>query len=284
MTELLSVGDRVALGRYRPLSRFSGALNFVRKTHRPGLGGAVLACVVSETTGAGPLNIVVRGDLAAVLSLEVRPGEVVFGASILPIRERYDSSLRLQGPGALKRNLAAFRDALREAAPEESLAFLLEPNGAEGRPSTFKTELARELREGYRHIMAGDLKDGASALKGRGFGLTPSGDDFLAGFMLGLHAAAAAPGLDLSSEIRMIRSSSRSRNIFSESFLRCAAEGRFFERAKALTETLFSGDADAVRRSSARLCSIGASSGADLGVGLYSALMLHIPQRERRTL
>jgi len=278
---LLSVGDRVAPGRYRPFSRFSGALAFVREVHRAGLGGAVLACVVREEKGEGPLNIVVRGDLAAVLSLEVRPDAVLFGRRLLPIPRRFDSALRLAGPlsGSIRENLAAFRGALSEG---EGAALLLRP--ARALPPSFQAELAASLREGYDKLLSGDLPGGAKALKGRGQGLTPSGDDLLAGFLLGLRAVEAAFGADLAAERRVVRRAARSRSLFSESFLRCAAEGRFFEGAQAAARALLQGNPGQAREAAKRLSTFGASSGTDLGVGLLAALELRLPAGQECTL
>ncbi|MEI8191901.1 MAG: DUF2877 domain-containing protein [candidate division NC10 bacterium] len=284
MIEILSIGDRVPAGKYRPFFRFAGALNFVRAPHRPGLGGPTLVCVIEESKGAGPLNIVVRGDLSAVMSLEVRKSQVLLGGSPFKIERRYDSALSLTrpvSPEALGNNLAAFEVALLKNAPAGSLAFLLKRETDETPPASYMAELARTLREGFERLLAGDMSGGARAIKGRGFGLTPGGDDLLAGFLLGLNALHAAFGLDVSKEVRTLRRASRSRNLFSEAFLRCAAEGRFFESAKVLASALFQGSDEEVRRACARLSAVGASSGADLSVGLLSALKLHASKLQK---
>jgi hypothetical protein len=54
--------------------------------------------------------------------------------------------------------------------------------------------------------------------------------------------------------------------------LRSAAEGRSFERASSLIQALFEGAEADVERHARRLFAVGASSGADLGVGLLFAL------------
>ena len=118
----------------------------------------------------------------------------------------------------------------------------------------------------------GDLEGGASEIRGLGYGLTPSGDDFLAGFLLGIYALEKAVGLDLAAQRHAVREAARGANPFSEAMLRSAAEGRSFERANSLIQALFEGAEADVERHARRLFAVGASSGADLGVGLLFAL------------
>jgi len=200
------------------------------------------------------------------MTLEVQPAHVVMAGSSFRIETRYDSSLSFKGRVSLARlhgNLDSLERALAEDSPSPPAQ------------CSFNGKLQQSLRRGIGLLQAGRLAEGARALKGRGLGLTPSGDDFLAGFLLGLNALHAAFGLDVSKEVRILRRASRSRNLFSEAFLRCAAEGRFFEQAKALAWALFEGGESEVRRACARLRRVGASSGADLGAGLLCALRLH---------
>ena len=214
----------------------------------------------------------------------MQKSDVLLGGLPFRIERRFDSALSLTrpvSPEALELNLAAFERALLRNSPAESLAFLLKRETGDALPASYRTELARTLREGFKRLLAGDTSGAARAIKGRGFGLTPSGDDLLAGFLLGLNALHKAFGLDVLKEVRTLRRASRSRNVFSEAFLRCAAEGRFFEQAKVLAEALFQGSEDEVRRACSRLSAVGASSGADLSVGLLSALKLNAARLQK---
>ena len=89
--------------------------------------------------------------------------------------------------------------------------------------SAFEKELARRLSAGVARLAHGDLEGGAAQIKGLGYGLTPSGDDFLAGFLLGMHALEMAAGIDLAAERRAVREAARGANPFSEAY---AALGR----------------------------------------------------------
>ena len=168
-------------------------------------------------------------------------------------------------------NLRVLERLLLATAPARSIAFLIDDRGGRTFASAFEKELARRLSAGVARLARGDLEGGAAELKGMGYGLTPSGDDFLAGFLLGMRAMEMAAGIDLAAERHAVREAARGANPFSEVMLRSAAEGRCFERANSLIQALFEGaEADVVRHAR-RLFAVGASSGADLAVGLLFA-------------
>ncbi|MGA2267602.1 MAG: DUF2877 domain-containing protein [Bryobacteraceae bacterium] len=175
-------------------------------------------------------------------------------------------------PAKLELNLRVFEGALLASAPARSLAFLIDDRGGRTFASAFEKEVARRLSAGVARLAHGDLEGGASQIRGLGYGLTPSGDDFLAGFLLGMHALEMATGIDLAAQRRAVHEAARGGNPFSEALLRSAAEGRCFERAGSLIRSLFEGVEPDVLRHARRLFAVGASSGADLGVGLLFAL------------
>lgn len=174
--------------------------------------------------------------------------------------------------GKLELNLQIFEKTLLEDAAGKSLVFLLDKGRERNFASPFEKELARRLRLGVKRLLSGKLESGTATIKGLGFGLTPSGDDFLAGFLLGMHALQTAAGVGFSKERRAVYQAARSNNPFSDALLRCAAEGRYFQRAKSLIQALFEGASADVVRHAHRLLAVGASSGADLAVGLFFAL------------
>ena len=61
----------------------------------------------------------------------------------------------------------------------------------------------------------------------------------------------------------------RSDNVFCNTFLDLARQGRVFGRMKDLVLALMHGSETAVRQATRRLFLVGGSSGADLGTGFY---------------
>ena len=269
MIEVLDIGDRVETGSYRLHSRFRGALAFVRNP------SASLVSVVDETKSRGPVHIMVRGlDFSHADSLAVAPHAVYLDGAAVPIGPRSDSSLHPLDLNLtrLNRNLGVLRETLLEACggPTRGAAFLLDESW-DSAASAFDRAFAVRFRSGVERLVAGDL-EGAALIRGLGPGLTPSGDDFLAGFLLGLNALEAAGAAHVASERQSISQVAMSRNPFSAALLNCAAEGRSIEPARSLIHSLFENSEPAVIRHTRRLAAVGASSGADLATGLYCAL------------
>jgi len=117
-------------------------------------------------------------------------------------------------------------------------------------------------------LAAGDLGGLAAAIGGRGPGLTPSGDDVLAGVLLVarvLGGAAAEP------DLVAVAGSVRTTDV-AAAFLQWAARGQCIEPAHQWLDAVADGDAVRATRVAARLGGIGASSGRALLSGLRLAL------------
>ncbi len=310
--EILSFGDLVERGSYGVHSRFRRVVNMT--------GGARFVSLVTPEVDAGPLNIVVRGlDPANVRHLRIEAGAddrlgsrrvraagarpatrgltiILDGDRIEAGPERvYSSTL---GPAVcdsprFHSNLRTFGACLVELAPEKSLAFLLDPGRIIEFRSGFERGVAEHIEHCVRDILFGDTLRGVSRLKGCGFGLTPSGDDFITGLLIASHLMepgrrgaageysgyAAAGSNDIAAHrasaaaLRArIFESARTSNTLSDTFLRLAAYGRVTRGMQKLAASLSSGTSHDVTRCARDLVSIGATSGVDTGVGLYLTL------------
>ena len=119
------------------------------------------------------------------------------------------------------------------------------------------------LGRGVGLLREGDLAAATAALAGRGEGLTPAGDDVLAGFA-GARAAAGRPVA--------LHPLARGRSSpLGLAYLRCAERGELPDVAEALLHALHAGDVPAAGRRARRLRSWGASSGAALFWGIAAA-------------
>lgn len=124
---------------------------------------------------------------------------------------------------------------------------------------------ATSLREsGLAATEGPDLVDLAARLGGRGPGLTPEGDDVLAGALL---AARAARGPALEPELRAIAASVRTTEV-AAAYLAWAARGQCIEPAH---DWLTARDPRDRERAEERLRRIGATSGEALLSGLRQA-------------
>ncbi len=270
---VLSFGDMLPAGRFRVHSRFSRAVNF--------MDGEDLVSAVDPWIGDGPLNIVLDGFLPGRIEGEVRieDGLFVFGDERFPAEppRRYDSSIGLSASdgSALLSNLGVFKETLLRFAPEGSLAFALGGGRPKAFSSGFGAGYAVRVREGLREFENGDFAGGAALLKGTGFGLTPGGDDFLAGSLLGMNVLELAGGASFASEKGCVFENAVGGNPISNAFLRSSFEGRLSGRFKKLLKSLAGSDREMIVDGAKGLMELGETSGADMAAGfLFSVELL----------
>jgi hypothetical protein len=190
------------------------------------------------------------------------------GASF-PKAPPFDSRLPARGTTL---DLRRCRDLLLRKAHPKSLVFLLDETRSHGFTPGFEQVLAGRFLAAAQELRKGDLEAGARAARGAGFGLTPSGDDLLSGYIWGLHFRQRQCGGDFSAEIERVYGCAKSSNPLSCAFLSCAREGRFFQRLRDLLAAPDSGEPQALERRLEGLLAVGETSGADTCVGLLLAL------------
>ena len=203
-----------------------------------------LFAVVGPGCWPGPLHLVVaelaglpgRHDQVSVSTGTLRAGQ-------LTIRIGGCAPWAPSLPERLRSGLPAWRDLAACPAPE-----LVAVWGA----------VTRDLR-------GGDLPAAFRRLQGRGTGLTPSGDDVLAGILL----VGAIDPSRRRALTELARSARTSR--LSGAFLRWAAAGQSIQPAHALLDAAASDDQAGMRRAAASLAGVGATSGRALVSGIALA-------------
>lgn len=121
------------------------------------------------------------------------------------------------------------------------------------------------------------VSENIKRLIGFGEGLTPSGDDFLVGFIASLYFLNNPELEFLLQKIKEIINSEKDRTTFlSGKFLEYACQGRFPETVLNLIEAIFSGDREEVEEAAKRCLEFGASSGRDTILGVLCGLSLGV--------
>jgi hypothetical protein len=270
MIELKSIGDKLKPGRYKVHSRFSRAVDFEC--------GGELAMVVDREIGFGPLNIVVSGvDFDSVGSLYLNDTSLRFDEYEIGYNDdiRFQSNLIFHNPPIPKNilgNIPVLEKALILYAPSKSLAFLIDPLRKADFRTSFEIQLVKQIENGIKLIRECNYESGVSLLRGVGFGLTPSGDDFNAGMIAAIKFTEAITGIDFSNAMEIIYPYATGGNLISNAFLKCAREGSFSERQKELMASIAYQSGETVFESTRMLCETGATSGADWGVGFLITL------------
>ena len=111
----------------------------------------------------------------------------------------------------------------------------------------------------------GDLPALFRRLQGRGAGLTPSGDDLLAGVLL-----VCAMNPERRRALHALASAARTTSL-SRAFLTWAAAGQSIQPAHALLDAAAVGNLARMRRSARSLAAVGATSGRALVAGIALA-------------
>ena len=261
---LLSIGDRVGKGSCVLHSRFRQVVNFVN--------GNRLVSLVAAAVGAGPVNIIIDGlEPASAQTLEVTGDSVVVNGIPFDFSpaQVYDSSMNLCAGRRIPQQVVYYlKKLLLEQAPEKSMAFFLDPERKKDFRPGFEAAVCNQLQQGADLYFSGAIEDGIAKLHGCGFGLTPSGDDFIAGVLIALHVTGEKGGALRDRIFRCAPGGS----LLVSSFLALAHEGRINELMRSLLESLLNKEQDAITNAAVRYFAVGATSGADLCTGLVAVL------------
>lgn len=271
-----SMGDCVRPGRYALLSRFRRVENFTDGVH--------LAALVSHDTGGGPFHIVLEGDsFGRVRELEVRPDALCLdGALLLPLKDvpRFDSSMPVSADlsmAAQAGRLAELEQWLLENAPPRSMVFALRHDPGTAHRPGFERVMAEQLQQGVDAFRAGDDDEAVRLLRGCGLGLTPSGDDFLAGWFIARHLRSRMSGEQDRARIAHLAAAAVEGRLplsLPVVFLRLAGAGRVNARTRRLIQALQQAGRDAWVSAAAAVMQTGATSGADWLAGFVTAARL----------
>jgi Protein of unknown function (DUF2877) len=193
----------------------------------------------------GPLSLAVSGRRRTAL----RPGDPV---SVEPGR------LRLGGQ-------TVSLERLRERRPPPGIAPGRAPAATEAAAAALAVaaEPSEALEPGLRALRRGRTHEAVRRLAGRGEGLTPAGDDVLAGHAAWLHATGAPARLSA-------RAAGRSSPL-GWAYLRCADRGELPDCGAAVLAAICAGDQPAAATATVALRGWGGSSGAALLWGIAAA-------------
>ena len=263
-----SYGDYLSNGIYSIHSRFNNVINFI--------SGEFLVSIVTKDIGAGPLNIVVAGiDINQIYSLIINEKSCILNGI------KYNNDISKQTGSTIKcdhinifkfkSNLNAFKKCLLENSPPKSLTFLMNEERKSNFKTSFEKEFIKKFKSGVEQIFSSNYIDGIKKIKGLGFGFTPSGDDFICGLLLGLNIARQFFQYELINKINEISFAAKGGNPISNAFILCAKQGLMFEKFKKLVFSILYLDEIKIFENTKQLCSIGATSGADMGVGFLKA-------------
>lgn len=172
---------------------------------------------------------------------------------------------------ALKDRIEIFLQINQNNFAQKSLFFLLNPKNEEFFNSAFEKAYKNQMKYAFS-IFKTNIIDSITEFKSRGGGLTPSGDDFIAGILFALDFFI----INKNSEFKdLIFQKALSNNVFSNNYLRFAYQSKYFKRFKDFLLAFFSENQNDINIAFAQMTAIGDTSGSDLLTGFFSTLLLY---------
>ena len=266
--DLISYGDSIPEGDYRLHSAFANALNF-RK-------GKIIVSLVPPRTGAGPFNLVLKQLPAGATRL--RASRFYFYVDENRLQKEpaalYSSEMPSLDPSpeAGQANTVALAGLLAAKAPAKSLAFIFNPGLEKDFSRIFERHLLARFKKAVAYFFARDYARGVKTMRGLGLGLTPSGDDFISGLLVGYNFARQSLRFDTEVRIEQIFFYAEGNNLISNVALRASYEGKVNAKVRRLLEALAGTGGKELEAAAAAALKSGHTSGADFCAGLIFAL------------
>lgn len=273
-------------------------------------GKNVLIKLIRNNDFLNPYSILIKQDEGAPMSslgfekgarvsysagyLAVGDGSIRIDLSRAHIykKERAPGKNSIIGPDDITFNLRLLRDVIYTHPGREGLVPLLENVELRGPMKVFLEPggdgVAERARPHIERLMwglyAGDLAavtDNAGAILGLGPGLTPSCDDFLAGLFMSLAFAGKAfsknggpVGFYKKAGDEILKLSMDKTTIYSRGLIEDALSGEGPLAAVSLIRSLVAGSPGDAASAAKTLIGMGATTGADMAVGIYYGVRL----------
>lgn len=132
---------------------------------------------------------------------------------------------------------------------------------------------ARKLCEGILTESKAKIREGAMGLAGLGGGLTPAGDDFIMGALLGLGSIVLSETSSRIAETILSIAIPRT-NSLSAAWLQAAAKGETHETWRSFFEAIDEGSREKMEAAAIKILDIGHSSGADAMAGFLAVNLM----------
>jgi len=233
----LSFGDDIRPGVYKLYSSFEKTRNYCR--------GKKLISFVLPEIGNGANNIVVSKlpeDKKIIIKNIDGP---FYNSKIEKMRE------------ASKDKIDFCIKNLIEYSPPLSMSFIFDKKKESSFKTKFQKLVLKQMKEGIYFLGKRNYAMSAKKLSGLGFGLTPSGDDFLSGIVLAMSIGSNKD------KARIIVKNCKTENLISYNTLKNHLRSRAEEKIKKFINSLRFEDRDKIHRCLMKVINKGHTSGSD---------------------
>jgi hypothetical protein len=266
------IGDSLTPGGYQQYASFRRIDNFINNS------GSIVA-ITDDLSLLAPNTIIVDKFYPEQhAEIIIHPNSIILNNNVYHIEPSniYDSGFVWPNINFVqfKNTVLNFIQLHSGTFPKQSLLSLLIP-AKDVYPSAFDKAAFTAFEHAFS-LLHVRFFDSISAFRGKGRGLTPSGDDFIAGLLYGIHCLELLTQKNYAGIKTRVFELAAGSNLFSNNMLQLAKNARYFKRLQDFLNALANKNPENVISSFRHLTSIGHTSGADLIAGFF-ALILQKP-------
>ena len=267
--QIIKVGDFLPSGYFELHSIFNNVANFFNKKDE-------LISFLLKESYMNPTSVLIKGiKLSDIKKVSVNKSIIKFSEKQFLIKniDQFNSSLNydLINWNDLEKVITNFENQFLDKLNKKSLSFLLKPEHEQFFKSNFELAYVRHIKSAVTKIINGHTLDSITMLKGAGFGLTPSGDDFITGILYAIDIAQKKLNYKKTNISSSIANTAKGKNLISNSQILLASKGAYFYRFKNFIHSLFKNE-DKIYINFNSLLSIGETSGSDILTGFIFGL------------
>jgi hypothetical protein len=281
---ILNIGHNIKKGKYNLHSKFKNVFNYSIDRD--------IVSLVSSEVGSGPNNIVLsKFPEFAKKTMTISNNKLIIGNTALQIdfsEPQTVENIFLNNRSDLLKKIEILIDNISDKISTKSLGFLLFPENEVFFKTAFEKAFLNHVKKTITNIFLEKLPVITKKMKGTGFGLTPSGDDFNCGVLYALnylnrhsrstpmHMSVPDSGAelklevasgDLSEIIEECYSNSVGNNLISNTFLKYAYLNLYYENFYELLKALKQNNTKNISYYAEKVINSGHTSGSDMITG-----------------
>lgn len=261
--EVLNFGECINIGRYKLHSKFKSVHNYTN--------GSELISLVSSQIGSGPNNIVLNNFPEKVEeALCINNSAILLGKNAMQfnkINSQISEDIFIRNINKLTIRIEDLSNNISDKIVPKSLSFLLFPNNITHLQTNFEKAYKNHVKIAVRNMKLDELPAVVKSMKGVGFGLTPSGDDFNCGLLYALNYIKKTITDDISKILNQCYKNSLGTNLISNTFLKFAYLNKFYNNFHKLLIALTQNNENEISFQADKIIGSGHTSGSDMLTG-----------------
>jgi hypothetical protein len=266
------IGDSLIPGHYKRYASFNRIDNFLNNA------GKIIALTDDMSLLAPNAIIVDKFYPEQHAEIIIHPNSIILNNNVYHIEPShiYDSGFVWPDIDFVqfKNTVLNFIQLYSGTFPKKSLLSLL-ISAKDIYPSAFDKAAFTAFEHAFS-LLPVHFYDSVGAFRGKGRGLTPSGDDFITGLLYGIHCLESLTKIYHAGIKTRVYELAQSNNLFSNNMLQLACDAKYFKRLKDFLSALLQDNLDKQAATFHQLNSVGDTSGADILAGFF-ALILQKP-------